>query len=168
MATAKRCWENLKEKGASKDHPARYALCELVNVYDDGLFFEPIHRVLFGVKDSFKQKLCALTGDKKLCAVGIEDIAVSGTAPEIIKTLQNMFEEAVKSGEIEEVDYVHGENSVREIVEKRSGSIGILMPTIKKDELFAYVLNSDVLPKKAFSMGEAHDKRFYFEAKKIK
>ncbi|MBR7110914.1 MAG: DUF1015 domain-containing protein [Clostridia bacterium] len=168
LATAKRCWENLKEKGASPSHPARYALCELVNVYDEGLFFEPIHRVLFGVKDSFRQKLSALKGDKKLRVIGGEDVSVNGGAPDIIKNLQNMFEEGVKNGEIEEVDYVHGESSVREIVQKREGSMGILMPTIKKDELFAFVLNSGVLPKKAFSMGEANEKRYYMESRIIR
>lgn len=168
LATAKKCWENLKEKGAKPNHPARYALCELVNIYDEGLFFEPIHRVLFGVKESFKQKLASLTGDKTLKCIGAEDIKVSGGAPEVIKNLQNMFEEGVKSGEIEEIDYVHGENSVREIVEKRSGSMGVLMPTIDKSELFAFVLNSGVLPKKAFSMGEANEKRYYMESRLIR
>ena len=168
LATAKQCWENLKAKGASSNHPARYALCELVNIYDEGLFFEPIHRVLFCAKDSFKQKLLSLTGDKSLKAIGSEDIKVSGTAPEIIAKLQNMFEQGVKDGEIEEVDYVHGESSVREIVQKRAGSMGILMPTIDKSELFAYVLNSGVLPKKAFSMGEANEKRYYMETRIIK
>jgi hypothetical protein len=32
------------------DHPARYALVEIENVHDEGLEFEPIHRVLFGLK----------------------------------------------------------------------------------------------------------------------
>ncbi len=168
LATAKQCWENLKAQGTRANHPARYALCELVNVYDEGLFFEPIHRVLFGVSEAFKAKLKALSGDTELKVIGEENISVSGKAPEIIAKLQNMFEEGVKCGEIEEVDYVHGESSVREIVEKRAGSIGILMPTIQKDELFGYVLTSGVLPKKAFSMGEANEKRYYMETRKIR
>lgn len=168
LATAKKCWENLKAQGASENHPARYALCELVNVYDEGLFFEPIHRVLFGVSEEFKNKLNALEGENSLKVIGGEDVKVSGKAPEVIAKLQNMFEEAVKAGEIKEVDYVHGEGSVREIVERNEGSMGILMPTISKDELFAYVLNSGVLPKKAFSMGEANEKRYYMETRKIR
>ena len=32
------------------DHPSRYALVEIENVHDEGLEFEPIHRVLFGLK----------------------------------------------------------------------------------------------------------------------
>jgi uncharacterized protein (DUF1015 family) len=79
-----------------------------------------------------------------------------------------MIEDAVKSGEIEDVDYVHGEKSVREVVSDHAGAMGILMPTIKKDELFSFVLEKGVLPKKAFSMGEANEKRYYMETRKIK
>lgn len=168
LATAKKCWENLKAQGASMNHPARYALCELVNVYDKGLFFEPIHRVIFGVSEEFRRKLAKLQGDNSLKVIGGENVKVSGTAPEIIAKLQNMIEESVKIGEIKEVDYVHGENSVREIVERNENAMGILMPTIAKNELFAYVLNSGVLPKKAFSMGEANEKRYYMETRKIR
>lgn len=168
LATAKTCWENLKKAGAPDTHPARYALCELVNIYDEGLFFEPIHRVIFGVSDAFKKKLYELTGDVTLKVIGGEDIKISGTAPEVIANLQNMIERAVKDGEIAEVDYVHGENSVREVVEAHEGAMGILLPTIKKSELFSYVLTKGVLPKKAFSMGEANEKRYYMETRIIK
>ena len=168
LATAKTCWENLKKAGAPDTHPARFALCELVNIYDEGLFFEPIHRVIFGVSDEFRRKLSSLTGETTLKSIGGEDIKISGTAPEIIAKLQNMIEDAVKSGEVKDVDYVHGENSVREVVEANDGSMGILLPTIKKSELFYYVLDKGVLPKKAFSMGEAHEKRYYMETRIIK
>lgn len=168
LATAKTCWENLKKQGAPATHPARFALCELVNIYDEGLFFEPIHRVVFGASEEFKEKLAKLQGDTELKCVGVPNIKVMGTAPEIIATLQNMIEDAVKSGEVKEVDYVHGENSVREVVGENDGAIGILLPTIKKSELFSYVLEKGVLPKKAFSMGEANEKRYYMETRIIK
>ena len=168
LATAKTCWENLKKAGAPDTHPARYALCELVNIYDEGLFFEPIHRIIFGVSDEFKKKLKGLDGDVTLKVIGGEDIKISGTAPEVIAKLQNMIEQAVKDGEIVEVDYVHGENSVRDVVQANEGALGILLPTIKKGELFSYVLTQGVLPKKAFSMGEANEKRYYMETRIIK
>ncbi|HII29644.1 TPA: DUF1015 domain-containing protein [Candidatus Woesearchaeota archaeon] len=53
LATAKSVWEKIKERAEDKkaimNHPARYALVELVNVHDPGLRFEPIHRVVFNV-----------------------------------------------------------------------------------------------------------------------
>ena len=53
LATAKACYENLKKtmsKEEYENHPARYALVEIVNLHSDALEFEPIHRVVFGVK----------------------------------------------------------------------------------------------------------------------
>lgn len=53
FATAKAIWEGLKEEAggmeAVKDHPARFALVELVNIHDPGLEFEGIHRVAFDI-----------------------------------------------------------------------------------------------------------------------
>src|SRR5512139_3242770 len=49
LATAKAICEKIKPQ-VGMDHPARYALVEIENVHDDGLEFEPIHRVLFGLK----------------------------------------------------------------------------------------------------------------------
>jgi hypothetical protein len=51
LATAKAHWENLKKSnpGIDKRHPARYALVELMNIHDEGIIFEPIHRVVFSV-----------------------------------------------------------------------------------------------------------------------
>ena len=52
LATAKAIWEKIKPQ-VGMDHPARYALVEIENVHDEGLEFEPIHRVLFGLKKDF-------------------------------------------------------------------------------------------------------------------
>ena len=49
LATAKAIWEKIKPQ-VGMDHPARYALVEIENVHDEGLEFEPIHRVLFGLQ----------------------------------------------------------------------------------------------------------------------
>ncbi|NMB97798.1 MAG: DUF1015 domain-containing protein, partial [Clostridiaceae bacterium] len=56
LASAKAHWENVKAKLTSEgssdeleNHPARYAMAEVINVHDDGLIFEPIHRILFDV-----------------------------------------------------------------------------------------------------------------------
>lgn len=52
LASAKTHWENIKQTAKASDlatHPARYALVELVNIHDEGVIFEPIHRVVFNV-----------------------------------------------------------------------------------------------------------------------
>ncbi len=52
LATAKANWEALKANlspAQREEHPARFALVELENVHDEGIAFEPIHRVLFNL-----------------------------------------------------------------------------------------------------------------------
>ena len=53
LATAKTCYENEKAKigDEAKNLPLRYALVEVVNLHDESLVFEPIHRVVFGVDE---------------------------------------------------------------------------------------------------------------------
>ncbi|MDR2619434.1 MAG: DUF1015 domain-containing protein [Treponema sp.] len=65
LAAAKGIWEEYKQahKGEKnlENHPARWALVELENLYDPGISFEPIHRVLFGAsRDAVLEALSAL------------------------------------------------------------------------------------------------------------
>ncbi|MEG1560672.1 MAG: DUF1015 domain-containing protein [Clostridia bacterium] len=66
FATAKANWEKIKSsipEYERENHPARFALVEIENVHDDGIVFEPIHRVLFNVKP--RKLLKALYGYMK-------------------------------------------------------------------------------------------------------
>ena len=52
LAAAKVHYENIKkciDEKDSKKHPARFALVEIVNIHDDSINFEPIHRIMFNV-----------------------------------------------------------------------------------------------------------------------
>ena len=71
----------------------------------------------------------------------------------------------VKDGQV--VDYIHGERECRELAE-RLGCEAVIMPDYPKDRLFDDVIENGVLPKKSFSMGEAQDKRFYFECRRLR
>ena len=64
------------------------------------------------------------------------------------------------------VDYIHGEDALRELSAK-DGCIGFMLPKPDKSDLFASVIADGALPRKTFSMGEAYEKRFYTEARKI-
>ncbi|MDR2047697.1 MAG: DUF1015 domain-containing protein [Clostridiales bacterium] len=212
LAAAKACWDVLKVSLSleeRKNHPARYALAELVNLYDCALKFEPIHRVIFGagadfmggLKTAFKGSggLRVIDGRMKYAehtaltsadSVSEENgglrrvtdgraeygeygeyaertVPVSADPTEAIRDIQEYIEAYLKTHNEAAVDYIHGEKHLREIVSAR-GSIGILTPSIDKSELFPYVISNGALPKKAFSMGEAEEKRYYFEAKRIK
>lgn len=180
LATAKTCWENLKKTLSSeeqKNHPARYALCEIVNLHDDSLEFEPIHRVLFDVdEEKFYNELEAYydisyidNGGQKFLAVsekGEKEIYVSNPSSNLaVGTLQNFLDDYIKKNG-GEVDYIHGDDVTKRLGSKK-GNMGFLLPVMEKNELFITVIKDGALPRKTFSMGEAHEKRFYLEAKRI-
>lgn len=182
LATAKSCWEEIKKNLSEEEkavHPARFALAELMNLHDEALEFEPIHRVLFSVDaDNLEQALYSYypeisetdNGGQKLTIVknGSEKNIYIANAPcnLAVGTLQKFLDEYLeKSDGI--IDYIHGEDVVRSLCEKEN-TIGFIIGGMKKNDLFETVIKDGALPRKTFSMGEACDKRFYLEAKRIK
>lgn len=170
LAAAKECWEIKKKNGAKDDDPAKYALCEIVSIYDDSLEFEPIHRLLKNVDEKFIKELenNLPKGDKdlKLLFSDKEYIIKTRDGADSIKDIQDFIDEYIKNNKNMEIDYIHNDDALREL-SIRNKCVGIFMPTIKKDELFDCAIRRGVLPRKAFSMGVAEDKRYYLEARKI-
>ena len=182
LAAAKAAYEEKKQHIPQEqwaDLPSRYALVELVNLHDESLEFEPIHRVCFDVDadELMKDFLAAYPGahygegdghtityvfDTEVGKITIP----KPTAQLPVGTLQDFLDQWMQthSGRI---DYVHGDDVTWELGRK-PGNIGFLLPAMGKDELFKTVIFDGALPRKTFSMGEAHDKRFYLEARKIK
>ncbi len=175
LATAQAHWNEIKKTLSDEEkenHPARFALCEIENLHDDGITFEPIHRAIFGADnaDFITYLSSVLKGGGKLTleADGIAYvIACNDMSAECIAEVQSAIDEYISKNVGVSVDYVHGENHLRNVAES-SGGIAIFMPSIKKDELFRYVIDHGNLCRKAFSMGEAEEKRYYFECHKIK
>ena len=172
LATAKQAWENEKKK-RSPDDAVRYALVEAVNLYDDALEFEPIHRVVFGV--NAQKFISELRKEKFACSVS-EYVVLSGDGSELAELPENAaLSVAALDGFISDyikrnggtVDYIHGEEEMYELCRK-PGSVGFLLKGMDKSELFPYITECGPLPKKTFSMGEARDKRYYMEARRIK
>lgn len=193
LATAKTCWEAIKKNLTAEEaaaHPARYALCEIENVHDAGITFEPIHRLLFGAGDNcldaIEAILKAQNGDT--LRIGMDEIESfrnrgAHVLPYIVKngegalcvlkplqqlevgTLQLALDVYLAESSAR-IDYVHG----NEIVQKMgslAGNIGFFLPTMKKEELFKTVVLDGALPRKTFSMGEAWQKRYYMELRRI-
>jgi uncharacterized protein YkuJ len=203
FATAKAIWEDLKKNTENRDkimqHPARYALVELVNVHDEGLSFEPIHRVVFNVNveeilqrmQSFYRKQGAQFSCRRFETEG-ELLAESKNLPNqnthlisfvahsrygilIIKnpgftletaTLQAFLDTCLKDLRDAKTDYIHGTDVVTELGSK-PGNMGFYLPAISKHSLFKTIILDGALPRKTFSMGEADEKRFYLECRKI-
>ena len=185
LATAKACYENLKkvtppEQWASL--PARYALVEVVNLHDDALTFEPIHRVLFNVdcatvllslitwSDSNMAGCCfggskkqpfTLAGPHMANVLSFED----PTEPLTVGTIDDFISDYIERHPEAKVDYVHDEPAVRALC--KQGAVAFLMPPFAKSDLFRGVVMGGVLPRKTFSMGHAEEKRYYIECRKI-
>lgn len=173
LATAKECWNNIKATLTDEEilsHPARFSLCELVNLHDESLVFEPIHRLLIGAGEDFVTQMTnSLSGEARV-RVRFDDncysVAVAENPSDAIKDIQD-FIDRYKAEHPEVIeDYIHGDNNLRELVNKHN-SVGIFMPTLSKNGFFDFVVRRGVLPRKSFSMGEANDKRYYLESKKI-
>ncbi|MBE6349216.1 MAG: DUF1015 domain-containing protein [Spirochaetaceae bacterium] len=202
LATAKAVWEEVKKTAGSSDgsipasvehHAARYALIEIVSIYDEGLTFEPIHRVLFNAHaedllGNLKEKLSAtiencdsqetlenLVKNSKsnfgfvyekngeICYTCLK-ASLSGLA---VSFLQPALDSFIKDSSKEiEIDYIHGSEEVFRLGGNK-GVISILLPPIEKNSFFATISQNGPLPRKSFSMGEASEKRFYMECRKL-
>lgn len=167
LATAKECYN------INKNPESRYALTEIVNIHDTALQFEPIYRVVFGVEpEALIDEFVKSTGEgnqKFTCVYGdtVKEIGVNPTAKLAVGTLQAFLDEYIKEHPDAEIDYIHGEESLKKLA-SRENAIGFIFDGMQKSELFAAVNADGSLPRKTFSMGHADDKRFYIEARKIK
>ena len=176
LATAKACFEDIRLKNPEKDfkdHPARFALVEMVNIHDEAQKFEPIHRIVKNVDVN------ALLGALILDSCAEEGYPIKwyrgekhgtiyldperGQLP--IGILQNFLDEYL-SVHLGVIDYIHGEDVVKNLA-KEPNAIGFALPVIEKDKFFKGIIEDGVLPRKTFSTGHAQEKRYYLEARKI-
>lgn len=180
LATAKACYEKLKETMSEEEYlnnPARYALVELVNLHSPALEFEAINRVIFNTnpekllnslkeyyqinKDGNDQEIEVITNDvdeKWYIENPKSNIAVG--------SIQIFLDEYLKNNE-GKIDYIHGEETTKNLA-KQSGNVGFIFEAMPKNELFKTVILDGSLPRKTFSMGHSYDKRYYLESRKIK
>jgi len=181
LATAKAAYEKIKAElgDAALDHPARYALAEVVNLHDDALGFEPIFRVVFGADadallSELEAEIASLHGTAAAQTLTVvtknseREIVVPHPVSQLaVGTLQTFLGRYEKEHPEVTVDYIHGEDSLRTLA-GADGAVGFLFGGMKKDELFRTVIYDGALPRKTFSMGHAPDKRYYMECRKIK
>lgn len=174
LATAKECYE--QKKGSSDAELARYALVEIVNLHSPALEFEAIHRVVtevdtdrlmgemtreLGLCDNAEQMFTAIIGGEER-RFGIS----KPTSNLTVGSLQTFLDKYLNANG-GKIDYIHGEDVVKSLC-KEQNTAGFLLPSMAKSELFPTVIKDGALPRKTFSMGHAHDKRFYCEARIIK
>lgn len=176
LATAKAHWDKIKVNLSENErinHPARYALVEALNIYDEGLIFEPIHRVVFNPDKDFVPGLeKVLKGENKTYIYstdfGKKEISIPKVGPEAYKVVQSYIDSYLKDHPNTSVDYIHDEDQTLEVAKANKGSVALIMKALTKGDIFDYIAKDEVLPRKAFSMGHAVEKRYYLESKKIK
>ncbi len=193
LASAKAIWENHKQeipKSEWETSPLKYALVEVVNLYDKGISMHPIHRVLFNVETpNFLRSLVSELNDMGLNA---RMMYTRGTSAQNTSNEQNLFFESSQAkGRIEigtpkqklitipltkaldklleampkvRIDYIHGDEEFDDLTQSR-GCLGFRIEPLTKDQLFSLVSEYGVLPRKAFSLGEAQEKRYYYECR---
>jgi hypothetical protein len=200
LAAAKAVWDEYKAAHPDEEgldlHPARYALVEVENIYDPGIAFEPIHRIVFDIPlEQVRSALSKLPGFTGYDVGGPEELArlvaspaagnrygligggrhilvettATGIATEALQPLlDRMADKAGLSGK-DAIDYIHGKDELFRIAgaSGEKPAVGILLPPVKKSGLFQTVAGSGPLPRKSFSMGEAEEKRFYLECRRL-
>ena len=202
LATAKEIWEEYKrnhsagtngnDPNALPDHPCRYALVEIENIYDPAIQFEPIHRVVFGASEEKLLKAMSVMGGFESRRVnGLDELIalvkeksgkktryglVKGESCTLVETseagiatkpLEPVLDNLVRDETSLSIDYIHGEDECLRITQENSQAIAVLLPPIKKEDLFTTVCHNGPLPRKSFSMGNAEEKRFYLECRKL-
>lgn len=173
LATAKECWNNIKKNLTNKErenHPARFALCELQNLHDEAILFEPIHRVMFNTDEDFIDYLKAnMQGEGKLDVFYNDKtyvLDVDKDPTKAIAQIQSTIDSYLSIHKEVEIDYIHGDEYTKDIAIKNN-AVAIFMPKINKESLFDYVLKNGVMPRKSFSIGDAENKRYYFECHRV-
>ena len=195
LATAKTAWENIKKTLTPEEienHPARYALCEIENIHDEGIVFEPIHRVIFAKEgqsgmDMVNKVVSLLNESNGKAYLADPDAEVPAGAFQIpyltsaqrgkivveepsnkleVGCLQHVLDIMVKENKECDIDYIHGTDAVEKL-SARDGNAGFMLPAMDKFMLFPAVAADGALPRKTFSMGEANEKRYYIETRYI-
>lgn len=174
LAAARAYWMELREgipEGERAQHPARYALAEIENLHCPAIQFEPVHRVLTGVDPEVLlrewEKVMPEAGEGFLLTAvsrGLEREYCFAQHP--LRALQEFLDEYLARHPEAKIDYIHGDDVLRRLAD-RSDALGLMPCALGKAELFPYVEKWGVLPRKTFSMGHAHEKRYYFEAREI-
>jgi hypothetical protein len=191
LASAKGIWEEHNSGGNPPAPHCRYALVEIESIYDPAIQFEPIHRVMFGLDfDETLNLLAALpayssrmiSSREELVSLTAEPVngnrfgIVCGSRYALVETnaggiatasLQPLLDQALNNSALS-IDYIHGEDEVFRLAScTGKPATGILLPPVQKAGFFETIARNGPLPRKSFSMGEAEEKRFYIECRKL-
>ena len=178
LAAARAYWMEIRESIPENEraaHPARYALAEIENLHSPAIQFEPIHRIVTGVDPEkmiaeyeayLKENGEEVQEGKELTLVWGKNEKTYGFDHHPLKVLQAFLDRYLKGHPEAEIDYIHGDDTLRRLAD-RENALGLMPCAFEKAAFFPFIRTYGALPRKTFSMGHAHEKRYYFEARKI-
>lgn len=189
LAAAKTVWEEIKRKDPGNKgpytHPARWALVEIVNLYEQGIVFHPIHRIVSGISPeqiisslrSFgwnireAEILPSSAAEEHVIAAVIAGrrYALELSNPDheyAVESLDAALARYLTDAPGAVIDYIHEEETVNSAGSRPDGA-GFFLPVFKKEDLFPAVSRKGALPRKSFSIGYSREKRYYLEARRI-
>ena len=200
LATARAVWLSIRDaipEDQRAHHPARYALAEVCNLFDDGIQFEPIHRIVYGTAASaiMLEFFAWLRQRGSRPQVSIEEQTASPTMGESVQSLvcvgvNGSYTLSIdKSPSVLTVGFLQdfldqwsvfqSSEQTKVFIDYIHGSdvlhklaaepnrAGFILPPIDKSLLFAAIIKDGALPRKTFSMGHAQEKRYYLECRKL-
>lgn len=172
LAAARACWV----EAGKPDDETRYALVEIENLHDPSLVFEPIHRAVFGA-DCAKlaydfvlycrergMSVVSCAEDKAQMYLLDAPVRIENARnPLPLAILQPFLDEWIAKNPGARIDYIHGRAALDAL-----NCCRIRLTAMDKSALFPAVRIGGALPRKTFSMGEAHEKRYYLECRKLR
>ena len=81
--------------------------------------------------------------------------------------LQDALDAFLENHPDADIDYIHGDDSVRELVGASADRLGFILPDLEKSTFFRRITDIGPYPRKTFSIGEAVEKRYYLEARRL-
>ena len=154
LAAARECWYAQREsipETEREGHPLRYALVELVSIYDDGLSFHPIHRLLCNVDPEQVQR----------------ELDFDAANPPPLQELQPKLDEWLARHPEAQLDYIHGAEECRKLGD-RPDRLSIVFGSFDRGDFFATIQRDGIFVRKSFSIGSADEKRYYLECRRIR
>ena len=155
VATAKCYWEEIKKDLSpeeQKNHPARFCLAEIINLYDPAMPYECMNRLLSGVSDP----------EKALSEMGLKLSALPS-----LQELQPILDRWLEAHPEAFLEYVHDAETCEKLG-KEPGCIAFCYREFDRDSVFDVIKNNTVFVRKSFAMGHPFEKRYYLEGRKIR
>lgn len=154
FASAKSFWDELKKTLSpeeQKNHPARYCLAEIINLYDPAMPYECMNRLLSGVSDP----------EKALSEMGLSLLSLPS-----LQELQPILDAYLEKHPETKLEYIHDADTCEKLGQNE-GCLAFVYRSFDRDSVLQMIRNDAVFVRKSFAMGHPFEKRYYLEARKI-